>query len=1039
MKRFLSLMLFLAIILSTIYIPTASASVDMPDGSVMSSGESSASHSGYTAISDAKGFKAISAGGKYYLTSDIDLTEEGVDFTTLAGNVNSASAIILDGCGYTVTTNKPLIEEIPGGGTGKHSEIRNLVIKGNITVSVDEITAYENGLSVGALAGKANGGIFESIVNYASITVSGATNANVRVGGIVGSVFNDKVTFTNCVNHGDLYGYVGTGSANYGMGGIIGFVANGSESAVYEAIFDYCKNTGSVTNASTAASNVFAGGLFGNKRTYPTVTVTNSENIGEISSNGSKGEGVYQALYGSSALTNITLDFSAISNATELMAISAGNKYYLTQSIDLTASGVNFTTIAGGNNSASAVTLDGCGYTITTNKPLIEELWGGGAGKHSVIKNLVINGSIEVSSSDITAYDNGMSVGALVGKANGGIFENIVNNATLTVTDAAEVRAAGLVGAVFNESTTFKKCVNNGAITASVASSNNKHAVSGITAYLGVSGILFEECANNASITNKSDSDSGAYAGGIIGVKADASTKATMRDCVNNGKIRAKTAYGKYYAISSYKNIDFITVTDIKSAEDFAKIKGNGEYRLNSDITLTESNSNEFSGVLYGNGYTVTSKKALFKKDKGATLDDVNVNITSLNIKGRPLDSFAVIASTTDNAEAKAIVDFVKSKYGITLPIKASSEGYVGNAIHINLGNTYGNIRYGFDYGLDDNGDIQIYLDETSDNISSFVSNFLKNKLTTNKSAYDFSKGFGQKSFTYLLPEGSNQGYTFNESEDVEREITKGVISLRRTYTTSTGIEVVAYIVILKADAAAHIEVQAAELTKVSACENDNSDNCGNLHGLEPKGTSEFVAEMEAEGKNVYAAINAGFFMKAAGCYAPWGMQIVNGVVDAEPRDNTDKVKVYSNWFGITKDGSPVISTLSGYRNTYKGEILYGVGSRYLSIVNGKYKKLSSGAYDARTAIGYNAKGDIAMVVVAGNNEIPETPGATLSDMAQIFMDLDIDITDALNLDGGGSSTMVVEDENGKIQLESPLLSGSSERKLGNILAIVAD
>lgn len=54
-------------------------------------------------------------------------------------------------------------------------------------------------------------------------------------------------------------------------------------------------------------------------------------------------------------------------------------------------------------------------------------------------------------------------------------------------------------------------------------------------------------------------------------------------------------------------------------------------------------------------------------------------------------------------------------------------------------------------------------------------------------------------------------------------------------------------------------------------------------------------------------------------------------------------------------------------------------------------------------------------------------------------MDLDMDITNAMSLDGGGSTTMVVEAENGQPKLESPLYSTTEERALGNILAIVAN
>ena len=986
-------------------------------------------------ISTAADFKKIVAGGQYCLGANIDLTAPGVNFTTLAGGANADAVIAIDGLGYSVTTNKPLIDELPGGGSANtmHSDIRNLTINGNIEISSTEIAAYSNGNSVGALVGKANGGRFINITNNANITITDAANVSVRAGGIVGVVFNDTAVFQNCVNNGNIKGRVGNGDSAYGMGGIIGYVANSASGLT--TTFTNCSNSGDIINTSTDASYSYAGGIFGNKRDACVITIKICSNSGTVSAKAYGGKNIFQALYSTKALTGITSDITAISTADQFKAIVAGGKYYLAANIDLTASGVNFASLAGGANSASVITLDGCGYTVTTNKPLFKELPGGGVGKHSEITNLNIKGTITLSATDASSYSN--TIGALAGKANGGIFKNITNNATVTVSEASASRVAGIVGSVFNEAATFEKCVNNGAVTANVTSSDAKYAVAGIVGYVGVNGVSFTECSNTAKITNSSDSATGTYAGGIIGTKAAASTTVTMRDSSNSGIVRAKTAYGSYYAVSTYQNIDVIKVIPIASAEAFAKIKGNNEYKLTANITLTNSNTNEFSGVLYGNGFTITSKDVPFKNDRGAKLYDVNINIISLNINGRPLDSFAVIASSATDASAKTIVDFVKSKYDITLPIKTPSDNYVGNAIYINLGNTYGGVRYGLDYGVNAKGYMEVYLDETSANISTYVSNFLKNKLTTTKASYDFFNDFGQKSFRYELGSVANQGFTFNESQDVVRTLASGVTYIQRTYTSSNGTKVKAYITIMKADAAAHVEVKAATLTKVSSCENDNSANCLNLHGLSPKSTSDFVAEMEADGKNVLVGMNAGFFMLSAGCYAPWGMQIVNGKVDAEPRDGTSTAKKYSNWFAITKDGKPVIGDLAAYKNTYKGNILHGIGARDILIRNDKYLT-PSGAHDARTAVGYNANGDIVMFTVPGDDKSETNPGATLADLAQIFMDLDMDITSAMSLDGGGSTTMVVEAANGKPVLESPLYSTTSERALGNILAIVS-
>lgn len=989
-----------------------------------------------TPISTADDFKKIVAGGKYYLISNIDLSAPGVNFTPLAGGANSDDIICIDGLGYTVTTSKPLIAQLPGSGkVGIHSDIRNLTINGNIEVFSEEITGYANGMSAGALVGKANGGIFTNVTNNANITLTDTANANVRIGGIIGSSFNDSLTLKNCVNNGNLKGMVGNADAKYGIGGIIGFVADTSSGVATE--FTNCSNSGNVNNTSSATSNVYSGAIFGTKRDECTITMKNCANSGQISSNVYFGKDVFQALYAKNAFTNVTTDVTAISTAEQFKAIVAGKKYYLTANIDLTASGVNFTTLAGGSNTASVIVLDGCGHTVTTNKPLFKEIPGGGAGKHSEITDLNIKGNIAVTLSDASTYT--YMVGALACKTYGGIFKNITNNATITVSGQAGWLVGGLFGGIFYDTASLENCSNKGAISADVITDNGTHAVAGIVGHVGFSGVSFSNCTNSAKVTNTSTNAEGAYAGGIIGTKADASTTVIMRDCSNKSTVRAKTAYGNYYAISTYQNVDLIKVIEVSNAEEFAKISGNREYKLTANITLKESNTNEFSGVLYGNGFTVTSKDIIFKNNKGAKLDNVNVNIISLNINGRPLDSFAVVASLATDASAQTIVDFVKSKYSIELEVKTPSDNYVGNAIYINLGNTYGGYRYGLDYGVNDAGYMEVYLDETSANISTYVSDFLNNKLTTTKESYDFFNGFGSKSFRYEFAEGVSQGYTFNESEDVVRTLMDGVTYIQRTYTTSSGTKVKAYMVVMKADAAAHVEVAAIPLTKVSSCENDNSDNCLNLHGLNPLSTSDFVAEMEEDGKNVLAAMNAGFFMKSAGCYAPWGLQVVDGRVDAEPRNNNDSVKKYTNWFGITKDGKPVIGGLSDYQNTYKGNLLYGVGSDYLSIKNGAYVRTTTTSYDARTAVGYNADGDIVFVVVPGNDKDASNPGATRTDVSQIFMDLDMDIVNALKLDCGGSTTMVVEAANGAPKLESPLYSTTEERPLGNILAIVSD
>jgi Tol biopolymer transport system component/exopolysaccharide biosynthesis protein len=80
-----------------------------------------------------------------------------------------------------------------------------------------------------------------------------------------------------------------------------------------------------------------------------------------------------------------------------------------------------------------------------------------------------------------------------------------------------------------------------------------------------------------------------------------------------------------------------------------------------------------------------------------------------------------------------------------------------------------------------------------------------------------------------------------------------------------------------------------------------------------------------------------------------------------------------------------------------------------------------------RTVVGVNAKGQILLAVLEGRTE--DSHGATLLEMAQIMRGLKA--THALNLDGGGSSTMVV---NGKLMNEP---SDGSERKVSSSILVL--
>lgn len=88
-----------------------------------------------------------------------------------------------------------------------------------------------------------------------------------------------------------------------------------------------------------------------------------------------------------------------------------------------------------------------------------------------------------------------------------------------------------------------------------------------------------------------------------------------------------------------------------------------------------------------------------------------------------------------------------------------------------------------------------------------------------------------------------------------------------------------------------------------------------------------------------------------------------------------------------------------------------------------------------RTAVGISADRARAWFVVVDGRQV-ESAGATLAELAEIFRRLGA--ADALNLDGGGSSTMVVDERGQARILNSPIHSGmpGRERPSANHLGV---
>lgn len=112
----------------------------------------------------------------------------------------------------------------------------------------------------------------------------------------------------------------------------------------------------------------------------------------------------------------------------------------------------------------------------------------------------------------------------------------------------------------------------------------------------------------------------------------------------------------------------------------------------------------------------------------------------------------------------------------------------------------------------------------------------------------------------------------------------------------------------------------------------------------------------------------------------------------------------------------PVLIKSGEYKNTWENELFDSASGIGPTINN------------PRSAIGYAPSGHLIFFVCEGRNKTPDTPGLTLKNVADLLLDLGC--TEALNLDGGGSSCMLI---NGK---ETIIPSDGNQRSITSMVAL---
>jgi exopolysaccharide biosynthesis protein len=205
-----------------------------------------------------------------------------------------------------------------------------------------------------------------------------------------------------------------------------------------------------------------------------------------------------------------------------------------------------------------------------------------------------------------------------------------------------------------------------------------------------------------------------------------------------------------------------------------------------------------------------------------------------------------------------------------------------------------------------------------------------------------------------------------------------------------------------------------------------------NAKPLTAKTTSQFLSD-----NNLQLAINGdtftpwqdlgplGFSPQPGERVTPTGFAASKGVVYSQDTDEQPTLYIYQN--------------NKASMNALIGKVYNAVSGFPLLLWNGSIVDGLDSSVDPRTAIGLNRAGNKLIIVIVDGRQPGYSEGATYAELAQIL--LDHKAWSGMNLDGGGSSTLVIEGENGEPEiLNSPVHQGipGNERPVGNHLGISA-
>ena len=263
-----------------------------------------------------------------------------------------------------------------------------------------------------------------------------------------------------------------------------------------------------------------------------------------------------------------------------------------------------------------------------------------------------------------------------------------------------------------------------------------------------------------------------------------------------------------------------------------------------------------------------------------------------------------------------------------------------------------------------------------------------------------------------------SDGYVGQYFSDTTYTLAPGVKALEMEILSATGMAVKMFVL--------EVDLKDTHLTMKASSPKDE----GKLKTKQQM-TLQALAH-DKQGSRVLAAVNGDFFATDG---TPQGIYYRNGV--CLKNTMTDNVCTF---FAVTKGKKAVIGSYDEY-DIYKDEILEAVGGRVRLMTNGNVLPQTSTALEPRTAIGVTDN-NVVYILVADGRNFWYSNGMRYAEMGAVMKALGA--KDAINLDGGGSSTFIIRSKAGfeedRFAIRNwPYDNGGVERAVANGLLVVTD